>query len=298
LLQKQAFLFAPSEAIRPIVPADIDYYLSRPAHELKIDILDAQGKLIRSFSSAPAKDPMGNSPNDPGFGAKPKSGAGALDASSGAHRFTWDLKYPCPTTFPSLVLRYAIAGEGPYAPPGKYSVRLTVDGQTQSQILKVERDPRLSDVTDADMQQQFALAMQLRDATDVANRTVIQIRAVDKALGATASGLDDPAMAAEAKAIETKLGALELDLYQVKNRSPRDTLNYPIKLNNQLATLGYLVDQGDHKPTDQDYAVFRQLSGELNTITAQVDAVLASDLAAYNQKLVGRHEAAITVPAR
>jgi hypothetical protein len=164
--------------------------------------------------------------------------------------------------------------------------------------LKVERDPRLSDVTDADMQQQFALAMQLRDATDVANRTVIQIRAVDKALGATASGLDDPAMAAEAKAIETKLGALELDLYQVKNRSPRDTLNYPIKLNNQLATLGYLVDQGDHKPTDQDYAVFRQLSGELNTITAQVDAVLASDLAAYNQKLVGRHEAAITVPAR
>ena len=66
---------------------------------------------------------------------------------------------------------------------------------------------------------------------------------------------------------------MEQDLYQVKNRSPRDTLNYPIKLNNQLSVLEREVDTGENRPTDQDYAVFKELSARLDQILARLNAI-------------------------
>lgn len=298
VLEKPAFLFAPDPAIRQIDAADIDYYLTRPARTVKIEILDAQGKFIRAFSSHPAPDIMSGTPNDPGDGSQPKAGAGALGVTAGTHRFTWDLEYPGATVFPGLIMRYAYPQAGPYAPPGKYIVRLTVDGQSQSQTLQVDPDPRLTNITDADMQQQFALAMQLRDATDIANRTVIQIRAIDAQIEKCLAGANDPALSAEAQSVRSRLDESEEQLYQVKNRSPRDTLNYPIKLNNQLATLEYMVDIGDHKPTEQDYVVYKQLKESLDQIIGRVDSVLSRDLKTLNDALGAHHLQTVHPPPR
>ena len=75
-------------------------------------------------------------------------------------------------------------------------------------------------------------------------------------MASSAAEAKDPGISQAAALIKSKLDEIESDLYQVKNRSPRDTLNYPIKLNNQLAVLQRLVDAGEFRPTDQEYAVF------------------------------------------
>jgi hypothetical protein len=82
-----------------------------------------------------------------------------------------------------------------------------------------------------------------------------------------------------------RLDAVEEEIYQVKNRSPRDTLNYPIKLNNQLAVLQTYVDTGSSRPTDQEYAVFKELTGNLDAILARLGQVVNGDLARLNTGL-------------
>jgi hypothetical protein len=89
--------------------------------------------------------------------------------------------------------------------------------------------------------------------------------------------------------IASKLDEVEQDLYQVRNRSPRDTLNYPIKLNNQLAVLERQVDTGDNRPTDQDYAVLKDLTARLEEILARLKTVESGDLGPFNQSLAGKH---------
>jgi hypothetical protein len=98
-----------------------------------------------------------------------------------------------------------------------------------------------------------------------------------------------PELATAASAIASKLSEVETDIYQVKNRSPRDTLNYPIKLNNQLAVLQRFVDTGDFRPTDQDYAAFRELSGRLDEILARFNQIMSTDVKSLNDGLASRH---------
>jgi hypothetical protein len=106
----------------------------------------------------------------------------------------------------------------------------------------------------------------------------------------------DSSLAGRASQIQSKLDEVEQDLYQVKNRSPRDTLNYPIKLNNQLAVLAREVDSGNNRPTDQDYSVFKELSARLHEILARLDAAVSKDVTAFNQALAAKHIETIRVP--
>jgi photosystem II stability/assembly factor-like uncharacterized protein len=277
---EKTHLFLPAPVIRSVRPAVIDYYLPEGGERVRLEIVDARGQTVRSFDSASSARPR-NEPDDPGDGSTPAARA-ALTSKAGANRFTWDLQYPGPMSFPGLVLRYASPNDGPVAPPGRYSVRLTANGVTQLQPLVIQRDPRLTDITDADLQEQFKLAMELRDQTSRANEAVVKIRAWKDAMEKRVAA--DASIGQQAATAKSKLDEIEQDLYQVKNRSPRDTLNYPIKLNNQLAVLARLVDMGDFKPTDQDYVVARELKAKLDAILARLDQVSAIELKQLNIK--------------
>jgi hypothetical protein len=109
--------------------------------------------------------------------------------------------------------------------------------------------------------------MEVRDKTSEANPLVITIRELKKQI---------KERTAAAEAFETKLSRIEEELYQVRNRSPRDTLNYPIKLNNQLAFLLEVVESGDYRPTDQTAEVLRELSAKLAALKARFEAVRLS----------------------
>ena len=205
------------------------------------------------------------------------------------------LRYPGPVTFPGIVLRDALPGQGPMAPPGEYAVRLIASGVTQTQPLVIRRDPRLTTVTDADLQEQFKMAMEIRDQTSRAHEAVIRIRSLKTQMDKSVADANDTGISQRAALIKSKLDEVEGDLYQVKNRSPRDTLNYPIKLNNQLAVLERLVDTGNTRPTDQDYAVFRELTGRLDEILSRLNEVIAADLKQFNDQLAARKLAPVTV---
>jgi hypothetical protein len=145
-------------------------------------------------------------------------------------------------------------------------------------------------VTDADLQKQFELAIQIRDRLSAANQIVIDIRHIREQIVDRQKGGPLP----EAEPALTKLTAIEETIYQVKNRSPRDTLNYPIKLNDQLASLELTVSTGDYPPTDQDYVVFDELKAKLKPLQEQYAAVIRSDLKHLNETLSARGLAPIT----
>ena len=205
-----------------------------------------------------------------------------MPCKAGTNRVVWDMTYPGPVSFPGIVLRYANANDGPPAPPGTYGVRLTAAGRTETRPLRIQRDPRVSGVTDADLQKQFQLAIKIRDKVSQANRMVIRIREIRSQIEERKKQLSDPSVSDVATALEAKLGAVEETLYQVRNRSPRDTLNYPIKLNNQLAVLQRGVGMGDYPPTDQDAVVFQELSDKLNALSDSLATTLGADLKRLN----------------
>jgi hypothetical protein len=97
----------------------------------------------------------------------------------------------------------------------------------------------------------------------------------------------DAKIAAAADALASKLTDVEGEIYQYRNRSSQDPLNFPIKLNNKLAALQGIVESGDYKPTDQAYAVFKDLSAQLDRQLARLDAIVAGDLNGFNA-LIGK----------
>src|SRR5206468_9818621 len=145
---------------------------------------------------------------------------------------------------------------GPRAAPGSYKVRLTVGAWSDTRGLSVVKDPRVK-ATQAELQQQFDLLVRIRDRVSAADDAVQQIRDVKEQIDAAAKrakGLPagkGSGIARAADSLQAKLGAVEEAIYQVRNRSNEDPLNFPIKVNNRLASLGGVVASADAPPTDQ-----------------------------------------------
>jgi hypothetical protein len=93
-----------------------------------------------------------------------------------------------------------------------------------------------------------------------------------------------------------KLSAIEGEIYQVKNRSSQDPLNYPIKLNNRISWLAGVVGGADAPPTAQDVQVFDELSAELKVQLDRLKAVLETDVPAFNRRVREMEVPALVVP--
>ena len=253
-----------------------------------MEFLDAQGKVIRTFTGTPAdaeRRPERTGGDEEGFRRPPDPHPAV---SAGLHRLTWDLRYPAATDFPGMIM-WAGSTRGPEAPPGTYSVRVTADGQTAAEGFAIKREPHvLKDVADQDLREQFDFAMNIRNKTSQANEAVLLIRGI-KAQIADRRGKLDPAKAASAvKALddlEQNLSAIEGEIYQVRLQSSQDPLNYPIKLNNKIAALQGIVESADTRPTEQAYSVFRTLSNSLEEQLTKLDTAVKTKLPAVNQQL-------------
>jgi hypothetical protein len=200
--------------------------------------------------------------------------------AAGLNRVTWNLSYPSATTFPGMVL-WGATTNGPTALPGAYQVKLTVDGRTQTQPLVIRRHP-LREVSDADLQEQFALALQIRDKVSEANNAVIQIRNLKREIGDRMTKSSDAQLKASGERVTKSLAAIEEEIYQVRNQSGQDPLNFPIKINNRLASLLRVVNTGDGKPIANAPLIFQDLSKELKAQTDRLQQVVATDLPAFN----------------
>ena len=184
-----------------------------------------------------------------------------------------------------MILWSARATSGPKAPPGEYRVSVTAAGVTETTNLTLTADPRLKGVTTGDLVEQFELASRIRDRTSQANEAVIQIRDVRVQLEERLEGSSDQGLIADGGRLLEEMTEVEEAIYQTKNRSNQDPLNFPIRLNNRLASLRRSVETGDAKPTDGAYAVFEELSGELDDHLGRLGGLLGERLEGLNGRI-------------
>jgi hypothetical protein len=195
------------------------------------------------------------------------------------------MRYPEAASFPGLIM-WAAGTQGPRVVPGTYTVRLTAAGQTQTQTFEVRKDPRAS-ATQADLAKQLDLLLKIRDKVTETHNAVTQIRQVRSQLEDLQKRVAGQAgaqkIADAAKSLNAKITAVEEELYQTKNQSSQDPLNFPIRLNNKLAALGGVVGASDDAPTEQSYAVYEELVAKINAQLGRLDQVMKTDLPAFNR---------------
>ena len=282
-------LFKPEDALRGLDrAAAIDYYLKQPAQKVTMEFLDAQGKVLRTFTGTPAnadRRPQPGGGDDEGFRRPPEPHPAV---SAGLHRLNWDLRYPGATDFPGMIM-WAAGTRGPVAPPGAYQVRVSADSETATQSFAIKREPHLlKDVTDQDLREEFDLAMNIRNKTSQANEAVLLARGIKAQIQDRKGKVDASKAAAVAKALdefEQALSAIEGEIYQVKLQSSQDPLNFPIKLNNKIAALQGIVESADVRPTEQSYSVFRTLSNQLDEQLGRLDTSVKTKMPPVNQLL-------------
>ena len=283
------FLFAPADAIRSARNAEIQYWVKQPVADLAIDVRDAAGAVVATFAPAPGGRGGRGGGGAAAAGGRGGGGRGGFGGGGGAstapglNRVTWNLSYPGPATFPGMIL-WGATTNGPTAAPGTYEVRLTANGRTQTQTFLVRRNPLYADVTDADLGAQFDLAIRIRDKVTEANQAVIDIRRIKEAVTDRLGRSADERLKAAGGTLTANVGAVEEAIYQVRNQSGQDPLNFPIKINNRLASLLRVVTRGDGAPIGNAPAIFSDLVAELKAETDKLEAILLTQLAAFNQE--------------
>ena len=184
-----------------------------------------------------------------------------------------------------MIIWSARPQRGPKAPPGNYKVRLKTDGGMQIHPFAILMDPNLKGISQADLQAQFELSNQIMEKTSTANEAVIEIRRMKSHISENREQIPDREYGKTLQPFLDDLSAVEQELYQVQNQSNQDPLNFPIKLNNRLASLRRSVETGDARPTNGAYKVFNELSAELDTHLGNLNTILKKELPRVNKIL-------------
>jgi len=272
-------------------PAGVTLYYSlaaKPKGDVTITVKDAQGKLVNEYSSKPEPREEASLEDD----NPRRQGPAKPGTSVGMNRFVWDGRYADATKFPGMIF-WAGSVRGPQAVPGTYTVEVSADGHTQSVKAELKADPRVN-TTPEEYRKQLALALEIRDKLTASNQAVIDIRAAKKQLDSYAN-TSTGKVQEDAKHITDKLTGVEEAIYQTKLRASEDALNFPIKLNNKLAALLGTVTESDTAPTEQSYAVFKELADALDVQLGQLQQIVNVDVAAFNKLVRESNVPAISI---
>jgi len=272
---------------------------AKPTTDVVMEFFDAGGKSIRKFTGRlprPGAGGGGSAMPTPagegeGFGGPPAP----VSTDPGLNRFVWDMRYGEAVRFPGMIL-WAGETRGPKIVPGTYQVKLTVDGSTMTENFEVRADPRLT-TTAADYAKQLDLSLKIRDKLNETHNAIISIRDVKKQVDDLVKrvGSQSKPIADAGTALTKKLTEVEDALYQTKNQSSQDPLNFPIRLNNKLAALGGVVSQSEMPPNEQSYAVYDELVAEINAQLSKLAQIMKTDVPAFNQLVRDQNIPAIVV---
>ncbi|MEW6743653.1 MAG: glycosyl hydrolase [Planctomycetota bacterium] len=251
-----------------------------PKSPIALVFLEEDGEVIRRFAS----DEEIKEENEELESLFPSATKKKLPAQRGMNRFVWDMRYPGVEALAGAVL-WAGDLRGPRALPGRYLVRLEVGEATMTQSFEITSDPRL-EVTPAELRQQFELLVEIRDRIRAAYGAVRTIRSIRAQVDSLVARLLDAETRASVEAVTKPLleglGAIEEEIVQVRSKSAQDPLNYPIKIDNKLASLAGVVASAEAAPTDQAREVFAELKGRLDAELAKLAALLEQDVPALN----------------
>ena len=248
---------------------------SKPQHA-KLEILDAAGKTIRTYSSDVLKYKEEQlDPED----EKPKS---QLEMKAGLNRLVWDLRYEAaPRVSDYYLYEYEGGSKGPLALPGTYSVKLTVDGKSLTQPLELKMDPRLN-VPREDLEKQFRLLTDIRGQLtrvyDLANE-VIDLRKQLSDMKQRVDAVQAKAMLDEAQALDEKLGVLQDKLINTQVRANEESLKFGLGVDGSLADLAMIVGgDADAVPTEASIQQFAKVKAEVDGYAGRWSKIVAEDV--------------------
>jgi photosystem II stability/assembly factor-like uncharacterized protein len=223
-------------------------YTLKAAQDVTLEFLDSRGSVIRSVSSADRGGPAG---------------------TPGLHRYAWDMRYADAHGIDGGTFLAGGNLRGPVAVPGSYQVRMKAGGVTLFQPFHIAADPK-GEATPADLEQQFELLMAIRDKVSAVHDAVNDIKNTRARIAAKSD------RAATAKMIDAALADVQNELAELRFTGFDDQmLAFDLKLNNRMAALQSYVAQGDYAPTDQQRAVFKELSAEIDRALAKFAAIKA-----------------------
>lgn len=247
----------------------VNYYLKDTAKTdtIRLAFKEMDGDVIKVFSNYPDKE------ND----------ESQLKTVPGMNQMNWNMRYKGATTFPGMILWWATTN-GPTAVPGEYTVSMSVNGMEQNQTFELVKDPRSSS-SQEDLQEQFDFMIAVRDKLSEANQAVIDIRKVRAQINDVVkkAGEENEEVTKMGKEILADMKTIEEALYQTKNESRQDPLNFPIRLNNKVGHLASLTSIGDYKPTDQAQAFFTEVSADIDAQIADLELILGDRIDAFNK---------------
>ncbi len=252
-------------------------YKPQPKDSLKIEFLDEQKNLIKTFIGKPTEKPAESE-------SQSNEETPTCPADSGMNRFVWDMHYPDAKKVPGAIM-WAGSTEGPIAVPGKYQVRLSYGGKRWTQSFEIKKDPRLT-TTPEEFKEQFDFLIKIRDKVSEAHEAVNTIRDIRKQTDDLVKRLEKHAskdsVKNSAKRLNDQLKKVEEEIIQVKIKSGQDALNYPIKLNDKIAGISGVVADADTRPTKQAYDVFNELAGKLDMQLKKYKHTIEDDVQAFN----------------
>lgn len=245
-----------------------DFYIpeENAGDTLTIELVNSSGESIKTFSSHPVKKEE------------------KLKLGTGWQRFNWNMRYPDAEEFEGMWMWFA-GMNGPMAPPGTYSVKMSLNGNAVTQIFNLVSDPR-SEATDDELVEQFDFCWSINRKVSEAHVAIRNVRTLKSQLALVEERLNDQDSIIAQRLQDLKEGLVEVEeaLYQVKLSSNQDMLNFPIKLTNKLGHIGAISQIGNYPPTDQA----REVAGELTT---EIDSFLDVFYELFDEEVTSLNEA-------
>ncbi len=270
--------FPPEEPMAKNPPdgAIIDYYLPAKATAVKLEIFDAKGPLVRRYVSGEKKGAkMPPMPIAERWFPKQM----VLEGTAGMHRFVWDLRWNSSGTGEEFEDEGFGAPRGPRVLPGSYQVKLTVDGTTFTEPLRVQMDPR-SKATNAELEQQQTLGLEIFGEVRRTRQTLAEMTSVRKSIEERKQHLKGQAeLLAQAEKLDAAMDAIEKG-----SKSTPDAMGLEAA-GSGLQSVLRVVESGDRTTPQQAIDVYKLSGDAAKRRTAEWKALKNGALAEFNNAI-------------
>ncbi|RZP10426.1 MAG: glycosyl hydrolase [Flavobacteriales bacterium] len=246
---------------------EIHFYIpsyNKGSDKVELSFHDEKGNEIRKFSTSDDDN--------------------KLEVKDGGNVFVWDYKYPGAENFDGMVM-WSASLNGAKAVPGTYQVRLSVNNFEFENSFKILKSPTSESTVDQ-MREQFNFVNQINKTLSKAHQSIKKIRKtklkLNDFLTTFSDNKDAENIIKKANFLIDSLSTVENALYQTKNESRQDPLNFPIKLTNKLGHIADLVTMNDFPPTDQDKKLMTELSEKIDKEIEIFNKLMTNDVSEFN----------------
>lgn len=246
---------------------EIHFYIpsyNKGSDKVELSFHDEKGNEIRKFSTSDDDN--------------------KLEVKDGGNVFVWDYKYPGAENFDGMVM-WSASLNGAKAVPGTYQVRLSVNNFEFENSFKILKSPTSESTVDQ-MREQFNFVNQINKTLSKAHQSIKKIRKtklkLNDFLTTFSDNKDAENIIKKANFLIDSLSKVENALYQTKNESRQDPLNFPIKLTNKLGHIADLVTMNDFPPTDQDKKLMTELSEKIDKEIEIFNKLMTNDVSEFN----------------